>query len=154
MSKGDKPYGSREVLTKLQQLWSNIGPWKLTPLARGYFEFSFSSYEDLRSVWAKGTLNLKPGLLRLFEWSKDFNARTQRQTHAQVSLQENQQITTLHLRPLPCNCLKMHICNGSATVWLKGSQLLMKKSQRATHFFTPACGQIFTSNFYLFLVDK
>jgi len=26
LSKGDKPYGYREVLTKLQQLWANIGP--------------------------------------------------------------------------------------------------------------------------------
>jgi len=84
LSKGDKPYGSREVQTKLQQLWTNVGPWKMTPLGKGYFEFYFSSYEDMRSVWSKGTLNLKPGLLRLFEWSKDFSARTQHQTHAQV----------------------------------------------------------------------
>jgi hypothetical protein len=34
LNKGDKPYGSREVLTKLQQLWTNIGPWKMTPLAK------------------------------------------------------------------------------------------------------------------------
>jgi len=38
----------------------------------------------MRSVWSRGTLNLKPGLIRLFEWSKDFSARTQRQTHAHV----------------------------------------------------------------------
>jgi len=84
LNKGDKPYGSREVLTKLQHLWTNIGPWKMTPLGKGYFEFYFASYDDLRTVWAKGTFNLKPGLLRLFEWSKDFSAHTQRQTHAQV----------------------------------------------------------------------
>ena len=84
LNKGDKPYGWREVLTKLQQLWTNIGPWKMTPMGKGYFEFYFASYDDLRIVWAKGTFNLKPGLLRLFEWSKDFSACTQRQTHAQV----------------------------------------------------------------------
>ncbi|KEH26132.1 DUF4283 domain protein [Medicago truncatula] len=84
LSKGDKPYGFREVQTKLQQLWKNVGPWKMTPLGKGYFEFYFSSYEDMRSVWSKETQNLKPSLLRLFEWSKDFTARTQRQTHAQV----------------------------------------------------------------------
>jgi len=84
LSKGDKPDGYREVLIKLQQLWTNIGPWKMTPLGKGYFEFAFASNDDMRSVWAKGTLNLKPGLLRLFEWTKDFSARTQRQTHAQV----------------------------------------------------------------------
>lgn len=42
------------------------------------------SYEDKRTAWALGTVNLKSGLLRLFKWSKDFNAHTQRQTHAQV----------------------------------------------------------------------
>jgi len=38
----------------------------------------------MRSVWAAGTINLKPGVLRLFEWSKDFNMHTHRNTHAQV----------------------------------------------------------------------
>jgi hypothetical protein len=73
-----------EVQTKLQQLWTKIGPWKMTLLGKGYFEFYFSSYDNLRQVWSKGTLNLKSGLLRLFKWSKDFSARTQRQTHAHV----------------------------------------------------------------------
>ena len=84
LNKSDKPYGSREVHTKLQQLWTNIEPWKMMPLGKGYFEFYYTSYDDLRTIWSKGTLNLKPGLLRLFEWTKDFSARTQRQTHAQV----------------------------------------------------------------------
>jgi len=56
----------------------------MTPLDEGCFKFSFASYDDLRTVWAKGTLNLKLGLLPLFEWFKDFSVRTQRQTHAQV----------------------------------------------------------------------
>jgi len=38
----------------------------------------------MRTVWAAGTVSLKPGLLRLFEWEKDFNMHTQRQTHTQV----------------------------------------------------------------------
>ena len=35
-------------------------------------------------VWAKGTIILKPGVLRLFEWKKDFNMHKQKNTHAQV----------------------------------------------------------------------
>jgi len=31
-----------------------------------------------------GTVNLKPGVLRLFEWSKDFNMHNQRNTHVRV----------------------------------------------------------------------
>lgn len=60
-------------------------------LSRGYFEFSFASYEDLRIVWASDTVNLEPVVLRLFEWTKTFNAHTQRHnahtqrhTHTQI----------------------------------------------------------------------
>jgi len=53
-------------------------------LGRGFYEFFFTSESDLQVVWVMGTLNLKPGLLRLFEWAKDFNMHNQRYTHAQV----------------------------------------------------------------------
>ena len=36
------------------------------------------------TVWAAGTVNLKRGVLRFFEWSKDFNMHTHRNTHSQV----------------------------------------------------------------------
>lgn len=84
LNKGDKPYAKRDIELKLQKLWKTSGAWSLLSLGRGYYEFYFASEEDLRSVWAMGTVNLKPGLLRLFEWSKDFNLYTQRNTHAQV----------------------------------------------------------------------
>jgi len=91
LSKGDKPYGYRDVLTKLQELWTNIGPWKMTPLGKGYFEFAFASNEDMRSVWAKGTLNLKPRLLRLFEWTKHFSARTQQYSFITITAESHSQ---------------------------------------------------------------
>lgn len=56
----------------------------MTPLGRGYYEFFFSSEDDMHMVWAMGTVNLKPGVLRLFEWTKEFNMHKQRNTHAQV----------------------------------------------------------------------
>jgi len=56
----------------------------LRSLGRGFYEFSFAFEDDLRSVWAMGTVNLKPGLLRLFKWTKDFSIYTQRNTHTHV----------------------------------------------------------------------
>jgi len=53
-------------------------------IGRGFYEFFFASEMDMRVVWPAGTLNLKSGVLRLFEWSKDFNMHTQRNSHAQV----------------------------------------------------------------------
>lgn len=53
-------------------------------MGRGYYEFYFASETDIRSVWAKGTTILRPSVLRLFEWKKDFNMHKQKNTHAQV----------------------------------------------------------------------
>jgi hypothetical protein len=53
-------------------------------LGRGYYKFFFATETDMRTVWARGTVNLKSGVLRLFEWAKDFNMYTQRNTHAHV----------------------------------------------------------------------
>jgi hypothetical protein len=36
------------------------------------------------TVWAAGTLSLKPGVIQLFKWMKDFNIHTQRKTHTHV----------------------------------------------------------------------
>jgi hypothetical protein len=84
LSKGDKPYSSSKIQQKLQKQWKTTSPWSLLSLGRGYFEFYFASEADMRSVWAMGTIHLKPGVLRLFEWTRDFNMHKQKNTHAQV----------------------------------------------------------------------
>jgi len=84
LNKGDKPYTTKDIYSKLHNQWKTKGAWSMTSLGRGYYEFFFSSEEDMRMTWAMGTINLKPGVLRLFEWQKDFNLHKQRNTHAQV----------------------------------------------------------------------
>jgi len=69
---------------KLSSLWREIGAWKLVSLGKGIYEFQFSSIEDMRKIWAIGTFNLKPGVLRLIKWSADFCPYTQKQTRAHV----------------------------------------------------------------------
>jgi len=39
LSKGDKPYSSKDLAAKLQTTWKVKGPWHLTSLGREYFEF-------------------------------------------------------------------------------------------------------------------
>ncbi|KEH15448.1 DUF4283 domain protein, partial [Medicago truncatula] len=68
----------------LQHQWKIQAEWRMRPLGRGYYEFTFASAHDMRIVWALGTVNLKPGVLRLFEWTKDFNMHKQRNTQTQV----------------------------------------------------------------------
>jgi len=36
MNKGDKPYATKEIQSKLQKLWKTTGAWSMTSLGRGY----------------------------------------------------------------------------------------------------------------------
>jgi len=82
LNKGDKPYTKQDIQMKLQKVWKTSANWSMTSLGRGYYEFFFGTENDKRNVWAAGTVNLKPGVLRLFEWAKDFNMHNQRNSHA------------------------------------------------------------------------
>jgi hypothetical protein len=82
LNKGDKPMTARDLKSKLPALWKTGNQWRMVPLGRGFYEFQFTSDEDMRLAWSSGTVNLKPGLLRLSKWANDFNFQTQRQTHA------------------------------------------------------------------------
>ncbi|KEH40670.1 DUF4283 domain protein [Medicago truncatula] len=61
LNKGDKPYTTKDIYSKLHNHWKTKGAWSITSLGRGYYEFFFSSEEDMRMTWAMGAINLKPG---------------------------------------------------------------------------------------------
>jgi len=63
--KGAKPYTTRDSAAKIGLVWKLAHKWKMLPLGKGYCDFQFESTEDLRKIWSKGTINLRPGLLRL-----------------------------------------------------------------------------------------
>ncbi|KAK2388533.1 hypothetical protein QL285_062210 [Trifolium repens] len=84
LPKGSSPLSIDGLKSKLSVMWKSIGRWGLTSLGKGFYEFSFSSLEDMRSVRAVGAWNLTPGLLKLFAWTTDFNPGVQQQTSAQV----------------------------------------------------------------------
>jgi len=56
----------------------------VVPLGKGYYVFNFDSADDLQKIWVAGTVNLKPGLLRLSQWTKDFKYLSQKQTHVSL----------------------------------------------------------------------
>jgi len=82
--KGEKSYFARDLSTKLGKLWKTMAAWKMVPLGKGYYDFHFDSVEDLRKIWAAGTINLKLGLIRLSQWTKDFKYLAQKQTHVSL----------------------------------------------------------------------
>jgi hypothetical protein len=84
LPKGSSPLTIDSLKSKLSALWKSIGKWGLISLGKGFYEFVFSSLEDMRSVRSVGAWNLSPGLLKLFAWTSDFNPGMQPQTTAQV----------------------------------------------------------------------
>jgi len=84
LHKGDAPLTSQALKAKLSNQWPQLQNWTLIPLGKGYFELNFNSVEDMRRIWALGTVNLKPGLMRFYRWTKDFAPQAQSQTHAQI----------------------------------------------------------------------
>jgi len=84
LNKGDPPLTTLVLKVKLSGLWPMLKNWTVTPLGKGFFEFKFNTIEDMRKVWAMRLVNLMPGLLHFYCWSKDFTPQHQTQMHAQI----------------------------------------------------------------------
>jgi len=84
LNKGDNQYSARDLSTKLGNIWKTTTSWKMVSLSKGYYDFHFDLADDLRKIWAVGTINLKLGLLRLSQWTKDFNYLSQKQTYVSL----------------------------------------------------------------------
>jgi hypothetical protein len=82
--KGSTPLSVVALKAKLALIWNDLSNWGIISLGRGYFEFTFSSLEDVRRVRSIPSWNLNPGLLKFFAWSKDFNPKLQHNTSVQV----------------------------------------------------------------------
>lgn len=84
LHKGDPPLTTKALKLKLCDLWPSLKNWSVIPLGKGFFEFKFHSVEDMRKILALRVVNLQPGILRFYYWTKDFTPQHQVQTHAQI----------------------------------------------------------------------
>jgi hypothetical protein len=82
--KGSTPLSVVALKAKLALIWKDLSRWGVISLGKGYFEFTFSSLEDVRRVRSIPSWNLNPGMLKFFAWTKDFNPRSQHNTSVQV----------------------------------------------------------------------
>ncbi|KAK2441919.1 hypothetical protein QL285_013152 [Trifolium repens] len=82
--KGATPITVVALKEKLSTIWKNLSRWGIISLGRGYYEFTFSSLEDVKRVRSVPSWNINPGILKLFAWSRDFNPKLQQNTSAQV----------------------------------------------------------------------
>ena len=85
-AKGDKPYTARDLASKLGNIWKVAHQWKMLSLGRGFYDFLFEHSYDFSRIWTAGTVSLQPGLLRLSQWTKDFNQNSQTQTHTSLCI--------------------------------------------------------------------
>jgi len=58
-------------------------------LDKEFYEFSFSSLEDMKRVLAIGTWNLSRGIVRIFAWIKDFMLASMKLTKTQCWVRIN-----------------------------------------------------------------
>jgi hypothetical protein len=84
LKKGQKSPTTKELRDSINLLWSSIANWDVRSIGKGYFEFDFSSQDDLRTIWSAGAWNLKVGILRLSKWVPNFCPGVQKQTNAQA----------------------------------------------------------------------
>jgi len=61
LNKGDKLYFACDLSIKIGKHWKTSVAWKMVPLGKGYYDFHFDSADDLRKIWAAGTVNLNLG---------------------------------------------------------------------------------------------
>ncbi|KAK3229883.1 hypothetical protein Dsin_001764 [Dipteronia sinensis] len=83
LSSGKKPWKLVDLKAKLQSVWKLNSVWRLISLGKGYFHIMLNSYADKNMVWSLGSLNLKPGVLRLQPWIPNFNPALQKSSNAQ-----------------------------------------------------------------------
>jgi hypothetical protein len=101
--KGATPLTVAAVKSKLAPMWKDLSQWGVSSLGKGFYEFVFSTLEDVRRVRSIASWNLNPGLLKLFAWSKDFNPRVQQNVSAQVC-SSTAKFTSKKLDFLPAMC--------------------------------------------------
>ncbi|PON62527.1 Zinc knuckle CX2CX4HX4C [Trema orientale] len=84
LSKGDSPWKLVDLKLKLQSIWKLSSAWRLISLGKGFFHILLSSEEEKNRVRTMGSMNLKPGILRLQPWYPNFNPNTQSFTNSQI----------------------------------------------------------------------
>lgn len=76
-SNEDAPWKLLDLKAKLSEVWL-LNSRKLISMGRGFYHVLLYSEVDKAQIWAKGSFSLKPSVLCLREWTRDFNMETQK----------------------------------------------------------------------------
>ncbi|KAL8477324.1 hypothetical protein ACS0TY_029575 [Phlomoides rotata] len=84
LAKGDEPYPLEDLNRKLEATWNIYGGWRLVPIGRGYYNVQFPQLEDRDRILGRSSWALKPGVIRVQRWVRDFNPYKTNTSIAQV----------------------------------------------------------------------
>lgn len=73
-----------ELKNKLSSIWGLSSKWKLISLGRGFYHVILSSSAEKTTIWGRGSISLKPGILRLQHWTLDFDPDEQKSSNTQL----------------------------------------------------------------------
>ncbi|KAL8542608.1 hypothetical protein ACS0TY_003478 [Phlomoides rotata] len=84
MARGEEPYSLEDLSRKLEATWNIYGGWKLVPIGRGYYIVQLPNLDDRDIILGRSTWSLKPGVVRVQRWVRDFNPYKTKTSIAQV----------------------------------------------------------------------
>ena len=102
LSKGDSPWKLVKLKERLASILGLNSHWRLISLGRAFYHIFLSSisYRDL--VWGRGSLLLKPGVLRLQKWVPSFDPFKEKTITTQLWIQ-------LFVFPGSCGILRFYV---------------------------------------------
>lgn len=81
--KGDKPFTTSEIKTKLVVLWK-IANFNISHIGRGFYHVFLRNVDYQSKDMCMGTLSLKLGYFIVSRWVKNFNHHNKKQTKCAV----------------------------------------------------------------------
>ncbi|KAL8503471.1 hypothetical protein ACS0TY_022282 [Phlomoides rotata] len=87
LAKGEEPYSLEDLARKLEATWNIYGGWKLVPIGRGYYNVQLPNLEDIDRIMGRSSWSMKPGVVWVQRWVRDFNPYKTDTSIAQVWVQ-------------------------------------------------------------------
>ncbi|KAL8552220.1 hypothetical protein ACS0TY_001064 [Phlomoides rotata] len=84
MARGEEPYSLEDLTRKLEATWNIYGGWKLVPIGRGYYNVQLPNLDDRDRILDRSSWPLKPGVVWVQRWVRDFNPYKTNTSIAQV----------------------------------------------------------------------
>ena len=84
LNKGETPWTLPKLKEHLSSIWTLNEDWRLISLGHGYCQILLHSVVAKNVVWNRGSISLKPGIMRIQQWSPGFDPYKEKSTSTQL----------------------------------------------------------------------